>query len=334
MKLLLKLSLMAWLVMACGTMGCKVKAKSDYAVPDSLQRTMAFLTKLGISPDTLALANVIDFPEYAPTTQGHWLVESEAEALGMRRICGVDGRGTLARLVGVGYISRYVSLLMFQVFYTGWSPVVLVTYDSDGAVIDMMDTGLWNGVNTRYAEQGSSREMTGKAVESGVMTWSQNGGFSLARTLAMIHRTGDTDSVLWTYTSRYDYRIDPTTGVIQTLARLVDNTDAPDEFVQKRELEEVAWTPIQDEAVMERFESLAQVGKVPDHSLAGELFRRMDVTPWVLLEWLYEHPQSKVRRLFDIGIKECHVDSERLDSAVRTVQEQSAKRYWREQFNI
>ena len=133
---------MALLAVACGTTTGKNGDEVGSTVPDSLRRTLQFITDLGINPDTLMMPECINYPVFADTVlHSHWLTADEAVTLGMQVLCGVDADGTPAQLMGIHPVSQEVTLLMFQVYYGDHSPVVLATYDKDGVIVDLMNAG-------------------------------------------------------------------------------------------------------------------------------------------------------------------------------------------------
>ena len=267
---------MALLAVACGTTTGKNGDEVGSTVPDSLRRTLQFITDLGINPDTLMMPECINYPVFADTVlHSHWLTADEAVTLGMQVLCGVDADGTPAQLMCIHPVSQEVTLLMFQVYYGDHSPVVLATYDKDGVIVDLMNAGMWAEVNTRY----DGLRMSG-GVDSTVMKLGSGGKFVLDRTLTQVDHFFDGAEIFGTHHATYDYQINPVTGIITLLGRTVDKADVAPEFAQQRQLEEITWSPMQDEEVMARFEALAQANAIPNNYLDIELLLRLDFTPW------------------------------------------------------
>lgn len=329
-KILLFSCVMALLAVACGTTTGKNGDEVGSTVPDSLRRTLQFITDLGINPDTLMMPECINYPAFADTVlHSHWLTADEAVTLGMQVLCGVDADGTPAQLMCIHPVSQEVTLLMFQVYYGDHSPVVLATYDKDGVIVDLMNAGMWAEVNTRY----DGLRMSG-GVDSTVMKLGSGGKFVLDRTLTQVDHFFDGAEIFGTHHATYDYQINPVTGIITLLKRTVDKADVAPEFAQQRQLEEITWSPIQDEEVMARFEALAQANAIPNNYLDIELLLRLDFTPWSVLRWLYEHPSSRVKQLLMDAVKENQVDADRLKHAISTVDDPMVKQYWKDQFNL
>lgn len=321
---------MALLAVACGTTTGKNGDEVGSTVPDSLRRTLLFITDLGINPDTLMMPECINYPVFADTvSHSHWLTADEAVTLGVQVLCGVDADGTPAQLMGIHPVSQDVTLLMFQVYYGDHSPVVLATYDKDGVIVDLMNAGMWAEVNTRY----DGLRMSG-GVDSTVMKLGSGGKFVLDRTLTQVDHFFDGAEFFGTHHATYDYQINPVTGIITLLKRTIDKSDVAPEFAQQRQLEEITWSPIQDEEVMARFEALAQTNAIPNNYLDIELLLRLDFTPWSVLRWLYEHPDSRVKQLLMDAVKENQVDADRLKHAIGTVDDPQVKQYWKDQFNL
>ena len=329
-KILLFSCVMALLAVACGTTTGKNGDEVGSTVPDSLRRTLQFITDLGINPDTLMMPECINYPVFADTvSHSHWLTADEAVTLGMQVLCGVDADGTPAQLMGIHPVSQEVTLLMFQVYYGDHSPVVLATYDKDGVIVDLMNAGMWAEVNTRY----DGLRMSG-GVDSTVMKLGSGGKFVLDRTLTQVDHFFDGAEIFGTHHATYDYQINPVTGIITLLKRTIDKADVAPEFAQQRQLEEITWSPMQDEEVMARFEALAQTNAIPNNYLDIELLLRLDFTPWSVLRWLYEHPSSRVKQLLMDAVKENQVDADRLKHAISTVDDPKVKQYWKDQFNL
>lgn len=329
-KILLFSCVMALLAVACGTTTGKNGDEVGSTVPDSLRHSLQFITDLGINPDTLMMPECINYPVFADTvSHSHWLTADEAVTLGMQVLCGVDADGTPAQLMGIHPVSQEVTLLMFQVYYGDHSPVVLATYDKDGVIVDLMNAGTWAGVNTRY-----ERLMVSIGVDSTVMKLGSGGKFVLDRMLTEVEPVHDGSMIFGIHHTTFDYQIDPVTGIITLLGRTVDKADVIPEFAQQRQLEEITWSPIQDEEVMARFEALAQANAIPNNYLDIELLLRLDFTPWSVLRWLYEHPDSRVKQLLMDAVKENQVDADRLKHAISTVDDPQVKQYWKDQFNL
>lgn len=343
MTYFLSLCLTMFAMVACGSQGGRQATEGQ--VSNDLQqykRTLQFLTDMGISPDTLMMPECINYPVFSDTvSHSHWLTADEAVTLGMKQLCGVDADGTPAILLGVDTISDQVSLLLYQVYYGDKSPVVLVTYDADGVVMDMINAGTWAGVNTLYAnEHGNAMDL---GVDSAVMSLKDNGEFVVDHYLTMVQRptSGGEPRQLWQYYKKSCYRVDPVVGLFEEYDSEVRLPEATNDDVVRRELEMISWTPLQDEEVMAQYDAFAQrhASELSGQSFlstlyAFALFDRLELAPWSMLEWLYEHQESRVYQLFVNAVKEHQVDQDRLLKAVKTVQDPKAKQYWRKQFNL
>lgn len=338
----LSLCLTMFAIMACGSQGGRVTEGQVSNDMQQYKRTLQYLTDLGISPDTLMLPECVNFPVFSDTTShSHWLTADEAVTLGMKQLCGVDADGTPAILLGVDTISDQITLLLYQVYYGDKSPVVLVTYDADGVVMDMVNAGTWAGVNTLYANQhGDAMDL---GVDSAAMWLEDNGEFTVDHYLTMVQRptSGGEVRQLWQYYIRSFYRVDPVTGIVNEYDREVLFPKVRNDDVVRRELEMISWAPLQDEEVMAQYDAFAQshAAELSGQSLlstlyAFALFNRLDLAPWSMLEWLYEHPDSRVYKLFVDAVKEHQLEKDRLAGAIKTVQEPKAKQYWKSQFNI
>lgn len=306
------------------------------------KRTLQFLTDLGISPDTLMLPDCVNFPVFSDTTRhSHCLTADEAVTLGMKQLCGVDADGTPAVLLGVDTISEQVTMLLYQVYYGDKSPVVLVTYDADGVVMDMVNAGTWAGVNTLYANQhGDAMDL---GVDSAAMSLEDNGEFTVDHYLTMVQRptSGGEPRQLWQYYKKAFYRVDPVVGLFEEYDSEVRLPEVTNDDVVRRELEMLSWAPLQDEEVMARYDAFAQrhASELSGQSFlstlyAFALFDRLDHAPWSMLAWLYEHQDSRVHRLFVDAVKEHQLEPDRLGKAVDTVRDGKAKKYWRTQFSL
>ncbi len=306
------------------------------------KRTLQFLTDMGISPDTLLMSECINFPIFRDTvSHSHWLTAEEAETLGMKRLCGVDADGTPAILLGVDTISDQVTLLLYQVYYGDKSPVVLITYDTDGIVMDMLDAGTWAGVNTLYANEHDNAMDLG--VDSAEMWLEDNGKFTVEHFLTMVQRPthGGETKQLWRHYTKYFYQVDPVTGIIKEYDMEYALPNVNNDDIVRRHLEMLSWKPVSDENAMSGYEYFAEYNEaaLSQQSLlstlyAFSLFERLDLAPWPMLEWLYEHQDSRVYRLFIDAVKEHEVDRERLEVAVNLMQNDTVKQYWRKQFNL
>lgn len=339
----LSVCLTMFAMVACGNQAGRQVTEGQ--VGNDLQlykRTLHYLTDMGISPDTLMLPECVNYPVFSDTvSHSHWLTADEAVTLGMKQLCGVDADGTPAVLLGVDIISDQVTMLLYQVYYGDKSPVVLVTYDTDGVVMDMLPAGTWAGVNTLYAnEHGDAMDL---GVDSAVMSLKDNGEFIVDHYLTMVQRpTGGGNSMQqWQYNKKSSYRVDPVVGLFEEYDSEVRLPEVTNDDVVRRELEMLSWAPLQDEEVMARYDAFAQrhATELSGQSFlstlyAFALFDRLDLAPWSMLEWLYEHQDSRVYSLFIDAVNEHQLDQDRLLKAVKTVQDPKAKQYWRKQFKL
>lgn len=321
----------AMLVMSCSSHAAQ---NQDNSVPDSLKRTLQFLTDMDISPDTLMMPQQVNYPVFADTTShAHWLTANEATTLGLQQLCGVDADNTPAQLMGVWSVSKDITLLMFQIYYGDHSPVVLATYDTDGVIMDMMNVGTWAGVNTAYTDEARI------GVDSAMMRIGDLGRFELDRTLTMVEVA--TNDAMWAYESHSKYQIDPGVGTITLLGCENNKPQENNEHIAIRELEEITWAPLQDEQVMAQYDAFAgsYADKLRDGGLLRTrfdfaLFDRLDHAPWSMLLWLYEHPESSAHKLFIAAVWEHQLDSKRLSHAVSTIHDAKAKKYWKTQLGL
>lgn len=300
------------------------------------RRTLQFLTDMGIAPDTLMMPDFIMFPEFRDTTShSHWVTADEAELLGLRRLCGVNGRDTTALLLGIDTISHNITLLLYQLYYADTSPVVLVTYDTDGIVVDMLNAGTWAGVNNLYAHQ--QGDTIDQGVEWAAMALEDEGEISIEHHLTMERRTaGVALQQLWRHYCRYYYNVDSVTGSIGVYdMEYAPAVGASDDDQAMRSLEMLAWAPVSDDKAIESYDNfatdnaglLARRPKLSQRYTAA-LLRRFDIAPQAMLQWLYEHPESRAHQYFIAAIARHRPDAHRMACALNSLTDPAAKRYW------
>lgn len=277
---------------------------------DDINNGHDYLCSVGIYEDSLMASDT----EFRYDNDGeklpHRILDlGTCEALGLDKVMHIDTNTTIVRVWGIKeYPEQGISLLLGQTSYSDTRTCWLATFGKTG-MLDFMRLGECGGMNLAYWDD-IDEHTRHVGIDSMRMVMPDKWGkpINVSRWISYnIQRDGeDTDSTLWFI----DHEIPVTIGADGhfTLGKIgtvysADTTLLSNYWRHKRQLEVLAWTPMSDTTLYDRFNTYLDnaKGTITDpKQLLGDfhtlVFNRLYCDTERFMQWCCDHPESQLTR--------------------------------------
>ena len=275
---------------------------------DDINNGHDYLCSVGIYEDSLMASDT----EFRYDNDGeklpHRILDlGTCEALGLDKVMHIDTNTTIVRVWGIKeYPEQGISLLLGQTSYSDTRTCWLATFGKTG-MLDFMRLGECGGMNLAYWDD-IDEHTRHVGIDSMRMVMPDKWGkpINVSRWISYnIQRDGeDTDSTLWFI----DHEIPVTIGADGhfTLGKIgtvysADTTLLSNYWRHKRQLEVLAWTPMSDTTLYDRFNTYLDnaKGTITDpRQLLGDfqtlVFNRLYCDTERFMQWCCDHPKSQL----------------------------------------